>query len=80
MNSIASVCRIPDEIDYHGKAIGNEISEMAAIVDKNGKDIQKEMEKMRMSFEKEMQSITKKTRNTVVAVVAINIATRIFFR
>jgi hypothetical protein len=80
MNTISSVCRIPQEIDHHGKAIGNEISEMAAIVDKNGKDIQKEMEKMRMSFEKEMQSITKKTRNTVVAVVAINIATRIFFR
>ena len=42
MNSLASVCRIPDEIDFHGKAIGGEIATMADIVDNNGKNIQRE--------------------------------------
>jgi hypothetical protein len=80
MNSLASVCRIPEEIDFHGKAIGGEIATMADIVDNNGKNIQREMEKMRMSFEKEMDTLNKKTRNTVLAVLAINIASRLLIR
>ena len=80
MNSISSICRIPTEIDFHGKAIGGEIAMMADIVDQNGKNIQKEMEKMRLSFEKEMHTLHKKTRNTVLAVVAVNIVSRIFIR
>lgn len=80
MNSLASVCRIPAEIDFHGKAIGSEIAMMADIVDQNGKNIQTEMEKMRLSFEKEMNTLNRKTRNTVLAVVAVNIVSRIFIR
>jgi hypothetical protein len=80
MNSLSSVCRIPQEIDYHGKAIGGEIATMSDIVDQNGKNIQKEMEKLRLSFEKEMQTLNRKTRNTVLTVLAINIASRIFIR
>lgn len=80
MNTLSSVCRIPDEIDFHGKAIGGEISTMARVVDQNGKNIQREMEKMRLSFEKEMQSLNRKTRNTVLTVVAINIVSRFFIR
>ena len=80
MNSISSICRIPNEIDYHGKAIGGEIATMADIVDQNGKNIQLELEKIRVSFEKEMQDMAKKTRNTVIAVVAINIATRLLIK
>jgi hypothetical protein len=80
MNTLSSVCRIPDEIDFHGKAIGGEIAIMAGVVDQNGKNIQREMEKMRLSFEKEMQSLNRKTRNTVLTVVAINIISRFFIR
>jgi hypothetical protein len=80
MNSISSICRIPNEIDHHGKAIGGEIATMADIVDQNGKNIQLELEKIRVSFEKEMQDMAKKTRNTVIAVVAINIATRLLIK
>jgi hypothetical protein len=80
MNSISSICRIPEEIDHHGKAIGGEIATMADIVDQNGKNIQREMEKMRLSFEKEMQTLNRKTTNTVLTVVAVNILTRIFIR
>ncbi|AGE56742.1 hypothetical protein ATCVNEJV2_776R [Acanthocystis turfacea Chlorella virus NE-JV-2] len=53
---------------------------MSDIVDQNGKNIQKEMEKLRISFEKEMQTLNRKTRNTVLTVLAINIASRIFIR
>ena len=80
MNSISSICRIPEEIDHHGKAIGGEIATMADIVDQNGKNIQREMEKMRLSFEKEMHTLNRKTRNTVLAVVAINIASRLLIK
>jgi len=80
MNSISSICRIPSEIDYHGKAIGGEIATMTDIVDQNGKNIQLELEKIRVSFEKEMQDMAKKTRNTVIAVVAINIASRLLIK
>ncbi|AGE49268.1 hypothetical protein ATCVBr0604L_741R [Acanthocystis turfacea Chlorella virus Br0604L] len=80
MNTLTSVCRIPEEIDFHGKAIGGEIAIMADIVDNNGKNIQREMEKMRLSFEKEMQTLNRKTRNTVLTVVAINIASRLLIR
>lgn len=80
MNTLSSVCRIPDEIDFHGRAIGGEIATMARVVDQNGKNIQREMEKMRLSFEKEMQSLNRKTRNTVLTVVAINIVSRFFIR
>jgi len=80
MNTISSVCRIPQEIDHHGRAIGGEIAMMAGVVDQNGKNIQREMEKMRLSFEKEMQTLNRKTRNTVLTVVAINILSRFFIR
>jgi hypothetical protein len=87
----AHVGRIPDEIDKHGKNIASEIQLMSTIVDEHGDNINKhmnfhgnaiqtEMQLMRESFEREMKDLSKKTRNTVVAVVAVNVLTRFFFR
>jgi hypothetical protein len=87
----AHVGRIPDEIALHGKNIASEIELMSTIVDEHGDNINKhmnfhgnaiqtEMQLMRESFEREMKDLSKKTRNTVVAVVAVNVLTRFFFR
>lgn len=80
MNTLSSVCRIPDEIDFHGNAINREIRIAGEIIDQNGKNIEKEMKLMRESFEKEMKSLARKTSNTVLTVVAINICSRFFIK
>lgn len=78
--NIIGLTRIPDEINFHGKAIESEIHNASIVIDQNGADIQKEMQLMRETFEKEMKILAKKTRNTVLTVVAINIASRIFLK
>lgn len=80
MNTLSNLNRIPDEIDFHGNAINQEIRIAGEIIDKNGKNIEKEMKLMRESFEKEMKSLARKTRNTVLTVVAINICSRFFIK
>jgi hypothetical protein len=95
MNNIigfpSHVGRIPCEIDKHGKNIASEIELMSTIVDEHGDNINKnmkhhgdaiqtEMKLMRESFEKEMKELTKKTKNTVIAVLAVNVLSRFIFR
>lgn len=91
VNFPSHVSKIPHEIDKHGKSIATEIEIMSSIVDEHGDNInkhmnhhgdaiQKEMQLMRESFEREMKSLTKKTRNTVIAVVAVNVLSRVFFK
>jgi len=85
------VSRIPSEIDKHGKNIATEIEIMSTIIDEHGdninknmnhhgNEIQKEMQLLRESFEREMKSLTRKTRNTVIAVVAVNVLSRVLFK
>jgi hypothetical protein len=87
----SNICKIPDEIDKHGKNIAKEVEVMGAIVDEqgdhinssmkfHGDNITREMQLMRESFVEEMGNLNRKTRNTVFAVVAVNIASRFFFR
>jgi formyltetrahydrofolate hydrolase len=87
----ATLCRIPNEIDKHGKNIASEIELMSTIIDEHGDNInknmnfhgdsmQKEMQLMRETFEREMKDLSRKTRNTVVAVVAVNVLSRFLFR
>ena len=95
MNTIigfpAQISRIPSEIDKHGKSIAKEIEKSSMVIDAQGSKINnemkhhgdnltREMQLMRESFEREMNTLNKKTRNTVCLVLAVNVLTRMIFR
>jgi hypothetical protein len=87
----AHVGRIPKEIALHGNNIASEIELMSTIIDEHGDNInnhmkyhgnaiQTEMKLMRESFVNEMTKLNRKTRNTVIVVMVVNLASRFFFR
>ena len=95
MNNIigfpSQICRIPSEIDKHGKSIAKEVEIASAVIDEQGSNINKEMkfhgdnltremQLMRESFEREMNTLNRKTRNTVCMVLAVNVLSRVIFR
>ena len=84
MNSIISfpskIASIGSEIDHHGNAVTQEIRIMHGIIDSHGKGIEEEMKMMRQSFENEMRTMQKKTKQICVTVLAVNVLTRIFVR
>ncbi|AGE55199.1 hypothetical protein PBCVMA1E_180L [Paramecium bursaria Chlorella virus MA1E] len=78
-------------IDIHGEDINTnilktgdnlckEVESLKLVIDTNGKNINKEMENMRISFENEMKDLKKKARMVCFTMMAVNVASRVFFK